>query len=202
MSTFTKLPEAVRRKQILAAALRVFAKDGYNRATMSSLAQAAGLTKGGVYFHFQSKEEVFTAMMQDLFQRQMERVEQLLAGFTHTPRLQAMLGLLGPWWPESRQENPLTPAIIAACLAIEPTRIAWQRHTEHLTALLTRAFQSLDPPLQRVSPSLLAELLMVFKIGSIWKMASSTEQEREAFQQRVTRGLLAMLGEPTPGGAA
>jgi AcrR family transcriptional regulator len=55
-------PAAERRAQILRAALRCFSRDGFHVATMDDLAREAGLSKGSLYWHFRSKEEVFAAL--------------------------------------------------------------------------------------------------------------------------------------------
>ena len=57
-----RAPAEVRRAQILEAALECFATRGYHRATMDDLARASGLSKGSLYWHFSSKEEVFLAL--------------------------------------------------------------------------------------------------------------------------------------------
>lgn len=53
------MPEAIRRESILEAARRCFAQLGFARTTMDHVASEAGLTKGGLYFHFSNKEELF-----------------------------------------------------------------------------------------------------------------------------------------------
>lgn len=55
-------PPEARRAQILEAALRCFGSKGYHAATMDDLARAAGLSKGSLYWHFRSKQEVFLAL--------------------------------------------------------------------------------------------------------------------------------------------
>lgn len=52
-----------RRDQILAAAKRVFAKKGFPQATIGEVAKAAGLAYGSVYWYFDSKDELFQALM-------------------------------------------------------------------------------------------------------------------------------------------
>jgi AcrR family transcriptional regulator len=52
----------VRQAQILDAALECFSARGYHTATMDDLARASGLSKGALYWHFPSKEEVFLAL--------------------------------------------------------------------------------------------------------------------------------------------
>jgi len=54
-------PASERRAQILDAALACFARKGYARTTMDDLVRASGLSKGSLYWHFESKEEVLLA---------------------------------------------------------------------------------------------------------------------------------------------
>jgi AcrR family transcriptional regulator len=46
----------------LTAALSCFGEKGYHASTMDDLVRASGLSKGSLYWHFQSKEEVFLAL--------------------------------------------------------------------------------------------------------------------------------------------
>ncbi|MDQ0337425.1 AcrR family transcriptional regulator [Caldalkalibacillus uzonensis] len=50
------------RTKILEAAGRVFARYGYNRATLDQVAKEAGMTKGAVYWHFSSKSDLYLAL--------------------------------------------------------------------------------------------------------------------------------------------
>lgn len=52
------------RESLLRAAELVFAKVGYERAQMEEIAAAAGYSKGGLYAHFKSKEDLFLALFQ------------------------------------------------------------------------------------------------------------------------------------------
>lgn len=61
-----RLPPQVRTRQILDAALAVFCERGYAAARMDDIAAAAGLSKGGLYAHFASKDEVFEALLSRL----------------------------------------------------------------------------------------------------------------------------------------
>ena len=53
--------EATRRR-ILDAALELFSERGYHNTSMDDVVRAAGLSKGGVYFHFPSKDAMFSAL--------------------------------------------------------------------------------------------------------------------------------------------
>lgn len=50
------------RTRILDAAASVFAKHGYSGASLDHVAADAGLTKGAVYWHFSSKQDLFLAL--------------------------------------------------------------------------------------------------------------------------------------------
>lgn len=53
-----KLPAATRRRQLLTSARRLFVRKGYRATTTEEIAVNAGLTKGALYFHFASKEDI------------------------------------------------------------------------------------------------------------------------------------------------
>ncbi|MDV6234273.1 TetR/AcrR family transcriptional regulator [Leptospira ellisii] len=60
-----KLPEDVRRESILAAAMRCFFSKGFEKTSVQDIADTAGLTKGGIYFHFESKEEIRDTLIRE-----------------------------------------------------------------------------------------------------------------------------------------
>lgn len=63
MRTFTKQSSAIRRRTLVQAASRLFRVHGYRGTPMSAIAAEAGLSKGGVYFHFPSKEALLLATL-------------------------------------------------------------------------------------------------------------------------------------------
>ncbi|MBP0455275.1 MULTISPECIES: ScbR family autoregulator-binding transcription factor [unclassified Kitasatospora] len=52
------------RQAVLLAAAEVFDERGYAAATMSDILERAGVTKGALYFHFRSKEELALAVIE------------------------------------------------------------------------------------------------------------------------------------------
>lgn len=69
------MSEEVRREQILEAARLAFVETGYIPTRMEDIARRAGLSKGGVYFHFSSKRELFDALVQQEYDQSMEYLE-------------------------------------------------------------------------------------------------------------------------------
>ena len=49
--------------KILAAALHLFVTRGYDGTTVDQIAEAAGLTKGAIYFHFANKADVLDTLL-------------------------------------------------------------------------------------------------------------------------------------------
>ncbi len=53
------------RDELLAAALRVFARRGYRQAGVDEIAAAAGYSKGALYWHFSGKEDLLLALLEE-----------------------------------------------------------------------------------------------------------------------------------------
>ena len=69
----SKAPPVDKRRQILDAAIRVFARQGFHATRVSDIADEAGVAYGLVYHYFRSKDEV----LNELF---VERWSLLLSG--------------------------------------------------------------------------------------------------------------------------
>ena len=52
-----------RRDEIMAAAKKVFARNGFHATTIADIAKEAGLAYGSVYWYFDSKDDLFHALM-------------------------------------------------------------------------------------------------------------------------------------------
>src|SRR5438128_1666887 len=51
------------REALRNAAMDIIATEGYAGATVDAIAQAAGMSKAGFYWHFESKEAIFAAVI-------------------------------------------------------------------------------------------------------------------------------------------
>ena len=66
------------RDELLAAALRVFARRGYRQAGVDEIAAAAGYSKGALYWHFAGKEELLAALLEERVDAPMRELVALL----------------------------------------------------------------------------------------------------------------------------
>ncbi len=67
------------RARILEAARLAFASSGYHRTLVDDVAREAGVSKGAVYVHFPSKEDLFLALLDDSAATLAERVVSAIA---------------------------------------------------------------------------------------------------------------------------
>lgn len=67
------------RRRLLAAAEKIFARDGFEAARLEDIASLAGYTRGAFYANFRSKEDIFFALLEDWVGARIAEVNALLA---------------------------------------------------------------------------------------------------------------------------
>lgn len=104
-----KRRKEARPAEITAAALKLFSERGFAATRLDDVAEAAGVSKATIYLYFESKEELFKAIVRDLAVARIGAVETLvdtfegpsaelvrrligtLAGVVAVPELRAMI---------------------------------------------------------------------------------------------------------------
>jgi TetR/AcrR family acrAB operon transcriptional repressor len=74
----TKQESQRTRQDIVAAARRVFARQGVTRTTLEEIAAAAGVTRGAIYWHFANKTELFFAMREQVALPMIDQIDLAL----------------------------------------------------------------------------------------------------------------------------
>ena len=69
--------QADRRRQILAAAVKVFARSGFHGARVGDIAEEAGVEYGLVYHYFKSKDELLETIFRDTWTQMLARVREV-----------------------------------------------------------------------------------------------------------------------------
>jgi AcrR family transcriptional regulator len=84
------------REYLLQAAAHVFAARGFHAATLDEVAAAAGFTKGAVYSNFKNKEDLFLALLEAAYSREMTALKETLEVSEIPPeaRLEDFVGLI------------------------------------------------------------------------------------------------------------
>ena len=112
----THEPPEVRRAQILEAALDCFGSKGLHAAKMDDIVKSSGLSKGAIYWHFKSKDELFLALF-DAFE------EELFAAWEEIPQSDAVQSL--------RRAGEIA---LTRMLAMRPLLEAWTEFLRHPTS--------------------------------------------------------------------
>lgn len=101
--------------QILDAALKEFSKHGFTGARMEDIARNAGLSKGGLYAHFNSKEAIFKALLDRTWlQIDWQAMPQLATGASTRDMAQ--------WIVDQLHEVVLSPPSVALVRLLIPER--------------------------------------------------------------------------------
>ncbi len=100
-------PPEVRRAQILDGALQVFGTRGYHAATMDELVVACGLSKGSLYWHFDSKEDVFLALFDAFVEESFEAFDEAAE---HQSAVEALRSGFHDLLERLTQHGPMMPA--------------------------------------------------------------------------------------------
>ncbi|MBA3288386.1 MAG: TetR/AcrR family transcriptional regulator, partial [Acidimicrobiia bacterium] len=77
-----RLTATARREQLLDVALEVFAKAGYHDTSMNDIAEAAGVTKPVLYQHFESKRELYQALLDEVGARLLKAISAATSAAT------------------------------------------------------------------------------------------------------------------------
>ncbi|HEX9765199.1 MAG TPA: helix-turn-helix domain-containing protein [Nitriliruptorales bacterium] len=143
MSATTLTPEARReqtRRALLASAEALFLEHGYHQVTLDGVAEGAGMTKGAIYSNFDSKADLFFAVLEERAQAALERYSETVLA-----------------------ESDLDSAIAAVSAVADPLRPDWE---QSLLELEARALAARDPEvrerlvdLQRRQVARIADLL-------------------------------------------
>lgn len=100
-----RLTADARRTQILDVAVDVFGQGGYHGASMNDIADAAGVTKPVLYQHFDSKSDLYRALIDDVGDRMIEAITEATAE-AKNGREQTELGFLAYFrWVAQRQDE-------------------------------------------------------------------------------------------------
>ncbi|MCP2331906.1 TetR/AcrR family transcriptional regulator [Actinoalloteichus caeruleus] len=139
------LPMSAARDRILDALESLLIDKGVLAATLDAVASEAGVSKGGLLYHFGSKEALFTGMLERLRARGVEDVQLMLQAPGGPTRYHLETSMV-------EQGDPLHRSFVAATLLAQSTGgqardVIVELNERYLRALLTEID---DPELARI----------------------------------------------------
>lgn len=132
------------RQQIIDAAYELFYKGGFARAGVDAIAEAAGLTKRTLYYHFDSKDALLAAVLDDQHELVLARIRRWGPSATTDPAamVRVLFAEFAAWAkkPEFRGSGFTRAAMELADMPGHPARAAARRHKAGVEAWLAEQF--------------------------------------------------------------
>ena len=132
-----KQPAEVRREEILAAAVRVFAHTPYRAAGTAEIAREAGVAEPTIYRHFSSKRELYLAAVEQCGTVVRDTFRELAA---RTPDAHEALLAMGHWYEQTITTDPDVLRLRQRAVAEaedEDVREVLQHKYEDILAIIT-----------------------------------------------------------------
>jgi AcrR family transcriptional regulator len=91
------------RRRLLEAAESLFLERGFHAASLEAVAERAGFSTGAVYSRFDSKADLFLALLDARYPRTVDAFKKVVADAETGEEL---VGSFGRWWAERLREGP------------------------------------------------------------------------------------------------
>jgi len=75
-----------KRRRIIEAAIKVFAKKGFYNSKVSEIARAAHVADGTIYLYFQNKDDILISLFEEVMQNVLDRVQAAVTQETNPAR--------------------------------------------------------------------------------------------------------------------
>lgn len=139
------------REQLLDAAEQVFQKRGVGHTTLAEVADAAGLTRGAIYWHFKSKADLFEAMVARAELPIDSAMEQMASESLDDPlgAVRAMAIHALTHLAESPRTQAVFDVVFLRCEYTDDLKIVEQRHLADRDLCISRVQQGLEQAVRK-----------------------------------------------------
>jgi AcrR family transcriptional regulator len=134
-------PVEVRRNELIDCAQALFLTRGYDNTTVADIIARAGVSKGGFYHHFLSKEDLLDALIERMTRQAIAEAEDVLSN-TELDALSKLNGFLDRSQQWKLQSAPALRAIVAVLVKPE-NALLYQR-------MIRSAVTAVAPVLSRI----------------------------------------------------
>ena len=181
------------RREAQRVALELFTNQGYEATSLRQIAEALGITKASLYYHFPSKE----AILRSLFEVRADEAEDLLAWLHDQPRTPELLETAVMRWVGSFSTDKLrgirfmtaNPLIGRATSGAEGERIG-----ANLTALVDELVALLPSP---TPVDVLLLRMSILSINAAVKAAANTDTADEEIVEAAATAARALVRQVT-----
>ncbi len=191
----------VSREQVLQAAIDTLASKGYAHTSVGDIAERAGMSKGSVHYHFESKDDLLAHVLHVCIARIGKPVREAWEkpGISATERIAAAIGCLRETRESLKPELRVLVDLMAQAVHDEqlraPIAVAMRQEREQLLEALRASIEELGM-VPVVAPDLILRLLMALLDGLVLHRLFDppTAEESDALDVALThiaRGLFA-----------
>jgi AcrR family transcriptional regulator len=177
----THAAKETRRSFILDAALEEFFEHGYSGTRMDDVAQRAGVSKGTVYLYFDSKKELFQALISSLISPKLAEIEAIAI---NTPCIFTALQQIALFGPIMIRESklPRLMKVIIGDSHLFPDIVTRYRETvvERILGIVSRMLEAAAArgEISIEDPSLTARLVIApIVMSSVWQTVFGRDTE-------------------------
>jgi AcrR family transcriptional regulator len=185
---------ASRRRQILEAARACFARNGFHATSMQEVIREAGLSVGAVYRYFPSKNDLVTALAEEVIHDVTDAFEEILSADPPLPLAEAMARAVDVIEPKTGPDGVLRLAIQVWAEALRDPALAafvervYKQMRDVFVALARRAIETGELP-AGTDPAAVGSVLFATMPGYALQRILLREPEPAAYQA----GLAALL---------
>ena len=156
------------RTRILDVAQEAFARYGYDATGVAEICRRAGVTKGGFYHHFPSKQDVFLEMLERWLEGIDEQLEAMRSGEETVPdELRAMTAMVPFVFQEAGGRLPLFLEFLAKAghspAVWQATVAPFRKYHAFFAKLISDGIK--EGSLRPVDPEMASNLLLSFAVG-------------------------------------
>tara|TARA_B100000003_G_C10870140_1_gene346723 strand:- start:238 stop:828 length:591 start_codon:yes stop_codon:yes gene_type:complete len=181
-----------RKKRILEGALEVFKTSGLESSTMDLIAQKSGFGKATLYYYFKSKEDVFSAILENGWKNIWESLEPIIAE-QDSPRNSFVKLLIKI--AEIAQERPgLFEFLFNAPKSINIKNQPWKEYQDRLYAVIQGLIE--DGVKQGEFPKINPKLMFKALGGLFMGLVFMGDREKPVSEKDVERLLNNLITDP------
>jgi TetR/AcrR family transcriptional regulator, transcriptional repressor of aconitase len=182
------------RTRLLESAAQLFARGGYEGASVDLIAESAGYSKGAFYSNFESKEAIFLELLDAHKRREIEALAQLLAQDIPASELLSMIRN-----SETLRGSDFDFGLLSAEFQLQACRDKTfaktyaklhRTHRDTMAGLVIKLFAKLGR-IPTSDPKDLADIIMALTTGLSLQRTSMQGPLRKGF---VTEAILLVLG--------
>jgi AcrR family transcriptional regulator len=136
-----KKAKEIRTEEIVQAAVREFIEKGYEGASIDNIAKRASLSKGGIYHHFRSKDEILIFANQKLSVPEEEIFRKVLLNRSMEKGLKEFISEYITYWTKNKEN--LKFYFLSMVKAFEDDKLSdlYRRYAEDVFEMLESMFE-------------------------------------------------------------